>query len=174
MQFRAAAPGDSTAIDQLLDRCFGSDRHQRTAYLLRRGAAPIAGPTMVVHEAGRLIASVQYWPVALVDAAGKVTPLTLLGPIGVDPDQRGRAIGVALMHRSLAVADAQHGPPVVLIGDLDYYVRFGFDARATQGWVLPGPVDQARVLLRNPQHVPLPAEARLLACADAYIGAPTV
>ena len=174
MQFAAAGVDDAASIDHLLDKCFGTDRHQRTAYLLRRGAQPIAGPTMVVREHGQIIASVQYWPVALVNDAGRPYALTLLGPIGVDPDQRGRGIGVELMHKSLAVADALGCGPVVLIGDVEYYTRFGFSADATAGWKLPGPVEQHRVLLRNPGRVNLPKVARLLACADAYIAAPSV
>lgn len=174
MKFRAAEVDDSATIDALLDRCFGSDRQLRTAYRLRCGATAILGPTMVVIERGQLIASVQYWPVVLVDGAGARQVLTLLGPIGVAPQARGRGVGAALMQQSLVVADAIHCGAIVLIGDLDYYARFGFAATATVDWQLPGPVDQNRVLLRNPGKIVLPAKAQLLADADTYIAPVTV
>lgn len=174
MQFCAVTPNDLPHIEVLLDQCFGSDRQQRTAYRLRLGSTPIEGPTMVVRELGQIIASVQYWPVSLEDSSGRRVNLTLLGPIGVAPEARGRGVGVELIQHTLSIADAQNYGPIVLIGDAGYYGRFGFEGGATQLWSLPGPVDQHRVLLRNPARFDLPDEARLVAITDTGIVAPTV
>ena len=48
-----------------------------------------------------------------------------------------------------------------MIGDAEYYSRFGFVADETGGWVLPGPWDPQRLLLRNPQAVLLPLTGTL-------------
>lgn len=53
-------------------------------------------------------------------------PCVGLGPIGVLPDHQGRGTGSALVHASLAAADAMHEPLVVLLGSTEYYPRFGF------------------------------------------------
>ena len=54
------------AIDALLDRAFGPDRRERTAYRVREGIDPIAELSFAGLDArGTLIASIQAWPVAL-------------------------------------------------------------------------------------------------------------
>jgi putative acetyltransferase len=62
-----------------------------------------------------------------------------LGPLGVDPDRHGRGIGSALMHAVLGAADACDEPLVVLLGEPEYYRRFGFVAAATLGIQAPDP-----------------------------------
>lgn len=58
-----------------------------------------------------------------------------LGPVGVLPDQQGNGVGGALMHAVLGAADALGYPVVVLLGHLDYYPRFGFQAASALGIV---------------------------------------
>jgi predicted N-acetyltransferase YhbS len=74
-------------------------------------------------------------------------PLVLLGPLVSHPDWRGKRIGMRLMDLALAEAD-KLDLPVMLIGDATYYGRWGFSARHTGAWILPGPVDRDRLLLR--------------------------
>jgi predicted N-acetyltransferase YhbS len=136
------------AVEALADLCFGPGRKSRTAALLRRGAPAVAPTCLVAGDAGRLVGSVQChlleWR-----SAGDRRDLLILGPLTVEPDRRGEGIGTALMDRSLAAADAL-GLDVMLIGDQPYYGRWGFSARDTGQWQLPGPVDRARLLLRTP------------------------
>lgn len=56
-----------------------------------------------------------------------------LGPIGVDPALHGKGIGSALMHAAIAAADARDEPMIVLLGDPDYYRRFGFEPASRHG-----------------------------------------
>jgi predicted N-acetyltransferase YhbS len=65
-----------------------------------------------------------------------------------------------MMRRALAAADAAGSPPILLIGDAAFYGRFGFAAGATSGWIMPGPVDRVRLLLRG-DATALPSVARL-------------
>ena len=53
-------------------------------------------------------------------------PALGLGPISVDPDLQGRGIGSALMYAVLGAAQALDERLVVLLGDPEYYRRFGF------------------------------------------------
>jgi predicted N-acetyltransferase YhbS len=48
-----------------------------------------------------------------------------------------------------------------MIGDPDYYQRFGFGAGETGGWILPGPWEAHRLLLRNEGEYELPAQGTL-------------
>jgi predicted N-acetyltransferase YhbS len=144
-----ATAADQPAIETLLDACFGPARHNRTAYRLRDGATPIAGLSCVARAGGTIIGSLQCWDVALRSVAGARTPLILLGPVAVAAGQRGAGIASALMRHALAAADAAGAPPILLIGDEAFYGRFGFAVSATGGWIMPGPVDRARLLLRG-------------------------
>jgi predicted N-acetyltransferase YhbS len=142
-------------VDELLDQAFGADRHGRTAYLLRRNMPVIDHLSFAVLDDEVLVGSIQCWPVAVGNA-----PLILVGPVAVSPARQNQGIGRLLMHTSLD-AVAADDPPMVMIGDPEYYSRFGFVADETDGWTLPGPWEPHRLLLRNPNRVKLPVTAML-------------
>ncbi len=158
-----ATRGDTPEIDALLDAAFGPGRHSRTASLLRAGAEPIAGVSLVARDGERLLGSIQYWPNELAADDANVVPLTLLGPVAVAVDARTLGLGRRLIAASLAVADARGLDPILLIGDSSYYGPFGFDAAATGDWQLPGPVDRHRLLLRQTGFMALPKIATVRA-----------
>lgn len=56
-----------------------------------------------------------------------------LGPIGVLPAHQGEGVGAALMHATLAAADALGVEGVVLLGHETWYPRFGFTPAAPEG-----------------------------------------
>lgn len=140
------------AVESLLDAAFGADRHGRTAYRVREGMAPIPAMSFAAIEQGELVGSIQCWPVALNGSDGSAHPLVMVGPVAVSPARQNIGIGRALMWRSIGVADAGGivgGDALMLIGDPEYYAQFGFDARATGRWHLPGPYEQHRLLARG-------------------------
>lgn len=59
-----------------------------------------------------------------------------LGPISVCPDKQGLGIGSMLMHAALQRLKALGAEGCVLLGDPNYYARFGF--KPISGLVLPG------------------------------------
>ncbi|CCW18719.1 Acetyltransferase [Sphingobium indicum BiD32] len=136
------------AIERLLDDAFGADRHGRTAYLIRGKAAWIPALSFaVVDDDGALIGSLQSWPVALTQADGSRSPYIMVGPVAVDPSHQGGGHGRAMMDAVVAAARVQGTPPLMMIGDPEYYGRFwGFSANDTNGWRAPGPVEQRRLL----------------------------
>jgi predicted N-acetyltransferase YhbS len=142
-------------IENLLDNAFGADRHKRTAYLLRRSMAPIEHLSFAIRDEVSLVGSIQSWPLAL-----GTMPLILVGPVAVAPARQNAGLGHKLMHAMLRAATPQD-PPMVMIGDPEYYSRFGFVAEGTAGWMLPGPWEPRRLLLRNPLGIALP-EAGML------------
>jgi predicted N-acetyltransferase YhbS len=129
-----AEPGDETAIEHLLDACFGADRLAKTSYRYRDGVNPVATLQLVARTAGGLVGTVRYWPIAI---GQHFTRALLLGPLAVAPDQRGRGIGTALMRRALDFAtDAGHDL-VLLVGDVNFYRPFGFVPAARYGISMP-------------------------------------
>jgi predicted N-acetyltransferase YhbS len=154
IQIVAAQAADLPDIDMLLDARFGPARRKRTAYRLREGMAALPALSFIARDGNDLVGSIQCWPIALSTTAGAILPLTLLGPLVIAADHEGQGIGSALMARVLAAADDVAAPPLLLIGDEPYYGRFGFSAARTGEFILPGPVDRARLLLRGGEELP--------------------
>ena len=150
-----------SAVERLLDRAFGRDRHRRTAYAIRAGTDPVAALSLAAGDAGTLVGTIQCWPVRLVGDDGEVTPLVMVGPVAVAPERQRDGVGRMLMNASLvAAAAAGLDDALMLIGDPEYYDRFfGFTAARTAGWRVPGPVERHRLLARGPG---VPAGAGLL------------
>lgn len=136
------------AVERLLDAAFGPDRHGRTAYMIRDGMPWLPELSFGMRdEDGRLIGSLQSWPVALVHADGGRMPLIMVGPVAVDPAVQGTGHGRAMMDAVVAAARAQNSAPLMMIGDPEYYGRFwGFSAEGTGGWNCPGPFEPRRLL----------------------------
>ena len=140
---------DDAAVERLLDRAFGTDRHLRTAYRLREGTTAIPDLSFALIDGDALLGSIQCWPVRFSGDDGRVVPLVLVGPVAVAPARQQEGLGRRLMTRTLSAADAR-GLDLMLIGDPEYYGRFfGFAAAATGEWRLPGPVERHRLLARG-------------------------
>jgi predicted N-acetyltransferase YhbS len=145
---------DSQAVEALLDRAFGTDRHARTAYRVRRGTAPVPELSFAATlEDGSLAGAIQCWPVALECDSGESVPMVMVGPVAVEPSLQQGGIGRALMDHMLAAVASAPVPgadALMLIGDPEYYGRFfGFVADKTGGWRLPGPFEARRLLARG-------------------------
>jgi predicted N-acetyltransferase YhbS len=48
-----------------------------------------------------------------------------------------------------------------MIGDADYYGRWGYSAALTTGWRCPGPYEQGRLLARGAALSAMPSEGML-------------
>jgi predicted N-acetyltransferase YhbS len=154
---------DPAAIEHVLDRAFGPDRFARTAYRVREGTDWLPALSFAaLDERGRLAGTIQVWPVALTDPAGKRHPLLMVGPVAVMPERQGEGFGQALMLAMLAALTPEAPLPQAMIGDPEYYGRFfGFTAEHTGGWHLPGPWEPRRLLARGDSLAALPREGML-------------
>jgi predicted N-acetyltransferase YhbS len=142
-QIRAERPSDDAAVERLVNSVFGPGRFAKTAYRLREGVAPDPRLSFVAEDPKlrALLGAVRFWPVIV----GK-RPSLLLGPLAVDPNLRGRGIGIALMQRGIEEARALGYQSVVLVGDEPYYAKVGFTKLKPGQVRFPGPVDGNRVL----------------------------
>ncbi|MGH6762449.1 MAG: GNAT family N-acetyltransferase [Phyllobacterium sp.] len=141
-------PQDVAAREILLDRAMGEGRRRKSSEKLRKGRMPSAGLAFVARAAdGALLATVRLWDVqAGFNAACKPVKALLLGPLAVDPSAEGRGIGSALMRHAIAQAKRLGHGAVILVGDPEYYSRFGFSVEKTAGLAMPGPVERRRFL----------------------------
>ncbi len=166
MRIRPRKPMDEPAIETLVARCFPAERRGRTATLLRGCSAPLPDLAFVAVDGRTIVGSVACHPVLWEGADGTRRPLVLLGPLVSHPDRRGEGIGRALMMKATAALD-RLGADSMLVGDAPYYGRFGYSADATGGWLLPGPVEPERLLLRARTPALWMGPARILPAAAA-------
>ena len=154
---------DPALVEELLDRAFEPERRQRTAYKVREGTDWLPGLSFAALDAeDHLVGTIQCWPVALTDPAGRRHPMIMVGPVAVLPEAQSLGYGKALTTASLAAIDPRAPLPQVMIGDPEYYERFwGFSNEHTGGWKLPGPFDPRRLLARSDNPAVLPREGML-------------
>ena len=126
----------------LLDRSFGADRKNRRSYAFRDGVDPIGDLSFTAWHGTDLVGTIAYWPVAIGE---DLTPALLVGPVAVEPRLKGRGIGVTLIRRTLAKARRSGHRIAVLVGDADYYARFGFVAAEPFGIWMPGQAERFMV-----------------------------
>jgi predicted N-acetyltransferase YhbS len=85
---------------------------------------------------------VRMWRVAV---GGR--PAAFLGPLAVNEAARKAGVGALLVERACAAAQAAGEPAVLLVGDMPYFGKLGFEI--AQDVKMPGPVDPNRVLVRR-------------------------
>ncbi|MEL6541986.1 MAG: N-acetyltransferase [Pseudomonadota bacterium] len=159
-------------LEELLDRVFGEDRHARTAYRIRAGMDWLTAMSFAALDADdMLVGTIQCFPVALVDKDARALPIIMVGPVAILPERQGEGFGKGLMAAMLdaearLAEDGQTPFAQVLIGDADYYGRWGFSAAMTGGWQCPGPYEPERLLARGPALPAMPAEGMLAPWAE--------
>ena len=154
------------AVETLLDAAFGADRRGRTAYRLREGAQPVAALSFAAWEEGRLVGTLQSWPVSLRTAQGEEA-LVMVGPVAVQPDIQNKGVGKAMMAALIEAADRTGSTALMMIGDPDYYNRWDFTADKTSGWRIDGPYEQHRLLARLRRDVATDGQLHAAALASA-------
>ena len=122
-------------VERLYDEVFGPARFHKASYLFREGVNPVRELSWIALEGDRLVGAIRYWPI-LVGESGH--PALLLGPLAIAQDRAGKGIGRALMFKTLDLAAQLGHDLVLLVGDVDYYKRFGFVPATPHGFVMPG------------------------------------
>jgi len=138
------AAGDIAARERLLDRAMGPMRKRKSSEKIRRGRLPAEGLALVARaEDGSLVGTVRLWHVTLGEGGARAL---LLGPLAVEPAMKSAGIGSRLMREAIARAAALGHDAILLVGDPEYYVRFGFTAEKTGDLAMPGPFEKRRLL----------------------------
>jgi len=123
------------AVERLYDDVFGPARFHKASYQFREGVEPVRALSWIALEGDRVVGAIRYWPI-LVGETGH--PALLLGPLAIAQDRAGKGIGRALMFKTLDLAAQLGHDLVLLVGDVDYYKRFGFVPATPHGFVMPG------------------------------------
>ena len=129
MEIRDERAGDQEAIRRVHLDAFGGDVEARLVDLLRARGKTVT--SLVAEDNGQVVGHILFSPVT-IDAEADCRALGL-APVGVRTAHQRRGVGASLVREGLArCADAGYDF-VVLVGDPDYYTRFGFHAAKAHG-----------------------------------------
>jgi len=136
------SPDDYEAVEQLAAIAFGPGRFARSAFRLREGVAHEPELSFTLHRSGKLAGSVKLTKILI----GEDVAL-LLGPLVISPDYKNDGLGASLMNKAIQSAREAGHEAIILVGDLDYYKKFGFE-QVNYGQIeFPGPADPSRILI---------------------------
>ena len=127
VQLRAEHAGDHAAIYDLTKRAFapmpysGGDEQDLIDALRHAGALEIS---LVAEQDDTLVGHIAFSPAFTEEGAGG---WFALGPVSVEPQLQKTGIGSALIKQGLAVLQDRNAKGCVLVGNPDYYGRFGFE-----------------------------------------------
>jgi predicted N-acetyltransferase YhbS len=143
LALRHETPEDQPAIEALLDRAFGPGRFVKVSERVREFAEFAPELSFLAFADGELTGVVRQWRVRVGEA-----PVVFLGPLAVDNARRSAGVGGGLVEHACEAARRAGEPAVLLVGDTDYFRRFGFDSTLAKDVRMPGPVDPRRVQAR--------------------------
>lgn len=148
MDIRTTYAVDLPALIALQDAAFGTPfEGQLVADLIKGDLAAIS---LAAIEGGRIVGHILFSPlVAEID--GDTALALSLAPLAVYPDCQRRGIGTALTRAGLAKAAETGWEAVIVLGDPEFYARFGFSAALAAGFDSPfaGPAFMALELTKS-------------------------
>ncbi len=145
IQIRHERLADFDAREALLDAAFGETRYRKSSERLREDRLPAEGLSFIAAEGRRVIGTARLWDVSV----GNGKPALLLGPVAVAADCRSKGLGGAMVRRAIQAARKLGYHAIVLVGDPEYYERFGFSGGKTGALWMPGPFERRRLLGRE-------------------------
>lgn len=139
---RAETPADRDQVRAAVADAFGQPDE---ADLVERLNADGDAVVSLVAIQGRVV-------VGHVMLSTMLAPFRALGlaPVSVAPARQGTGVGSSLIREAIRVAREAGYAAIFVLGDQDYYGRFGFDVDAARGFASPYAGDHFAVLELEP------------------------
>ncbi|MEO1679946.1 MAG: N-acetyltransferase [Pseudomonadota bacterium] len=142
MELEPEGPEDWWEVEALYDLCFAPGREALSSYRLRDDVAPISALCRLGRDEGAVVCAIRAWPVRIGRAGA-----ALVGPVAVHPIRQGEGLGALMLADLAARAEAAGWGRLLLVGDLPYYGRIGF--QRLDGVEMPPPTNPDRILGRG-------------------------
>ncbi|MEM8643804.1 MAG: N-acetyltransferase [Pseudomonadota bacterium] len=126
MLIRPEAPADEPAIDRVLREAFAARSHTNHAEVAIVRALRDHGDltlSFVAEVSETIVGHIAFSPVCI---AGQDDRWLGLGPLAVQPEAQRQGFGSALVRHGLAELRLRGDAGCVVLGDPQYYSRFGF------------------------------------------------
>lgn len=139
---RAETPDDVGSIREINRAAFGVSVEADLVDRLRSDGDLIL--SLVAEDDGRVIGHCGFSRLTVHDS-GEVTAAVSLGPVAVVPAEQRRGVGQMMIRDGIARLRQAGETLIFVLGDPNYYSRFGFDAGAATACRTPydGPYLQA-------------------------------
>jgi predicted N-acetyltransferase YhbS len=143
LTLQSERPQDGPLVDALIARAFGPGRFTKVSERVREFATFAPEMSVCAWSGDRLLGCARMWHVRVGGQRAM-----FLGPFAVELGERNAGFGARMINRACELAARASETHVVLVGDEPYFGRVGFETARGRAVVLPGPVDQRRVLVR--------------------------
>src|SRR5215471_6797259 len=157
IDIRDDSPGDWKAVYQVVSSAFGQSFEAELVRELRDAGDSIV--SLVADDDGQITGHV------LLSKMDAPFPALALAPVSVIPTRQRSGIGSALIKRAVSRARDEGWAAIFVLGDPNYYKRFGFDQEAAAGFTSPYAGRHFMVLKLSPS---LPATTGVLRHAPAF------
>ena len=135
---------DHVEVEQLLDLVFTPRRKLLSSYQLRSSANKVNKLSYVIKDSSNsVVGSIRFWNIKIDSHSSRGL---LLGPLAIHPIYQSEGLGEKLVLKGIEQAYADNWNWVILVGDVDYYSKFGFSKKPIRGISLGDGLDDARLL----------------------------
>lgn len=129
IDIRDESPRDWKAVYQVVSSAFGQLPEAEFVQELRKAGDSVI--SLVADEDGQIVGHV------LLSRMDAPFPALALAPLSVIPTRQRSGMGSALVKRAVNRARSEGWVAVFVLGDPNYYERFGFDREAATGFTSP-------------------------------------
>jgi len=138
------AKNDHIEVERLLDLVFTPRRKLLSSYQLRNSANKVDNLSYVIKDnSKKVVGSIRFWNVKVDNHSSRGL---LLGPLAIHPIYQSEGLGEKLVLNGIEKAHSDNWNWIVLVGDLDYYSKFGFSKNPTRGISIRNSLDNSRLL----------------------------
>ncbi len=130
--FREERPGDEAAVDALTAAAFGRREEADLVAALRRAGDTVL--SLVALDGTAIVGNATFSRLRVEPAGLKASALA---PLSVAPGAQKAGIGSALVRQGLDRLREAGEDVVLVLGDPDWYGRFGFSAGAARSFATP-------------------------------------
>ncbi|MDE7221539.1 MAG: N-acetyltransferase [Oscillospiraceae bacterium] len=131
IELRLERPADYRAVEELTRDAFwnhhvpGCDEHY-LAHILRDSPDFVPELDYVAVHDGQVVGNIMYTRAKIVLDRGGGREVLCFGPLAVAPAFQGQGVGGRLVEHTKALARELGYAAILILGDPDYYSRFGF------------------------------------------------
>jgi putative acetyltransferase len=152
MTIRDESPCDWKAVYEVISSAFGQSAEAELVEKLRKAGDCVI--SLVADEDGTVVGHV------LLSKMDAPFPALALAPVSVIPARQREGIGSSLVERIVSRARSEGWTAIFVLGDPNYYERFGFKSEAAAGFASPYASRHFMVLNLSPSLIPAVGELR--------------
>jgi putative acetyltransferase len=129
LNVRDESQDDRKAVYQVVSAAFGRSAEAELVAELRRSADSVV--SLVAENERQIVGHV------MLSKMGAPFPALALAPLSVAPGRQRRGIGSSLVGSAVKRARGEGWAAIFVLGDPNYYERFGFEREAAAGFTSP-------------------------------------